>query len=494
MLKLERFFPGFNHILCGKPPKTSFTQFKENLRKLRQSPLSELATIFSDYIPVDMFESKETGKNSRVRTYSYGVTFWAFLHQVLTPNMPCREVVRKVQSLCSQKRLPLPSSNDAAYCKARAQLNNADLESIHDKVTAKVQQQVLEDQRWKGRDVKVLDGTGITLADTPENQEAFPQPSIQRPGCGFPVMKVVACFCLASGALLKWVETELKRHECRILKEFTDFFSPGDIALTDRGFSSYGNLAFLFRQGVDSVMRVHQMRKLDYREGKILGRMDRLIEWSKPLCPKHWDRDDWDALPAKMSLRIVRIRIEVKGFRVRQFDLVTTLLDAEHYHADDLAELYYRRWAVELFFRHIKTTMGMEMLRCRTPKMVRKELRMFIIAHNLIRALMQEAASRYHCDLTRMSFKGTVDTLRQFSCAIYASHDTPRTQRRIIDEMLCVIASEKVPLRAGRSEPRALKKRPKPFARLTSERSKYVVPKSRRSKGKPKVKNVVKAA
>jgi hypothetical protein len=137
--------------------------------------------------------------------------------------------------------------------------------------------------------------------------------------------------------------------------------------------------------------------------------------------------------------------------------------------------------------------MGMEILRCKTPKMVRKELRMFIIAHNLIRALMQEAARRYHCDLTRMSFKGTVDTLRQFSYAIYASQDTPRTQRRIIDDMLCVIASETVPLRAGRSEPRALKKRPKPFARLTSHRSKYVVPKSRKNKGKLKAKKVIKA-
>lgn len=493
MQKLERFLPGFNHVICGKPPKTTFTQFEEKLRRLRQSTLSELASIFTDFIPAEAIACKGSGKNSRVRVYSATVTFWAFLHQVLKPGTPCREVVRKVQSFCSQKDLPLPSSNDAAYCKARGRLEEADLESIHDRVAAKVQQQVLEDQRWKGRDVKVLDGTGITLADTEQNQQEFPQPSSQRKGCGFPVMKVVACFCLASGALLKWVETELKRHECRILKEFTDFFRPGDVALTDRGFSSYGNLAFLFKQGVDSVMRVHQMRKLDYRTGKALGPMDRLIKWSKPICPKHWDHEDWDSLPDEMELRIVRIRIEVKGFRVRQVDLVTTLLDPEQYTAEDLAELYYRRWAVELFFRHIKTTMGMEMLRCKTPAMVRKELRMFIIAHNLIRALMQEAARGYHSDLTRISFKGTVDTLRQFSYAIYASAATPRAQKRIIDDMLYVIASEIVPLRAGRSEPRALKQRPKPFQRLTCERSEFKVSKSRKNKGKPKSKKVVSA-
>ena len=172
MRKLERYLPGFNHILCGKPPRTTFTEFEEKLRKLRQSTLSELATIFADYVPADMLQSKEEGKNSRIRNYSYGVTFWAFLHQVLTPNMPCREVVPKVQIFCSQKKLPLPSSNDAAYYKARARINDTDLELIHDKVTAKVQQRVLEDQRWKARDVKVLDGTGITLADTPENLES----------------------------------------------------------------------------------------------------------------------------------------------------------------------------------------------------------------------------------------------------------------------------------------------------------------------------------
>lgn len=338
--------------------------------------------------------------------------------------------------------------------------------------------------------MQVIDGTGITLPDTLENQETFPQPSSQLPSCGFLVMKVVACFCLASGALLKWVEAELKRHESRILAQFLGFFRPGDVLITDRGFSSYGNLAALSAKGVDAVMRVHQARKLDYRKAKALGTLDRLVEWIKPQRPKGWDKHDWAALPSKLTLRIVRIRIEVKGFRVRQYDLVTTLLDAVDYTADDLAELYFRRWSVELFFRHIKTTMGMEMLRCKTPEMVRKELRMFIIARNLIRALMQEAANLYQCDLTRLSFKATVDTLRQFSCAIYAAKDALRTRARIIDEMLLIIASEKVPLRENRAEARALKRRPKPFQRLMCHRSKFKVSKFRRNKGKPKPKTV----
>jgi hypothetical protein len=490
MRNLERFLPGFNHVLCGKPPKTTLTNFQQRLSKLRRSTLSELSFVFEGLIPIEKLSVTSSGAHSRTRIYSRSVSFWGFLQQTLTPGMPCREVVRKVQGFCSEKGLPLPDSDNAAYCRARAKLKDEDLNAIHDHVNEKVQQRVLEEQRWKSRDVKVIDGTGITLADTPANQKAFPQPSRQLAGCGFPVMKVVACFCLASGALIKWVETELKRHESRILVEFIKFFRPGDVVLTDRGFSSYGNLASLLINGVDAVMRVHQARKLDYRKGQVLGPLDRLIQWEKPQRPKGWDQRHWASLPEVMTLRIVRIRIEVKGFRVRQYDLVTSLLDATTYTADDLAELYFRRWSVELFFRHIKTTMGMEMLRCKTPTMVRKELRMFIIAHNLIRALMQEAANLYQCDLSRLSFKATVDTLRQFSYAIYATKDAPRTRARIIDEMLLIIASEKVPLRENRSEPRALKKRPKPFQRLMCHRHDFKVSKSRRNKGKPKSKAV----
>jgi hypothetical protein len=254
-----------------------------------------------------------------------------------------------------------------------------------------------------------------------------------------------------------------------------------------------------FQEGL-SKLRNSTLSELSVIFGELvpmnqLAPMDRLVTWLKPkVCPKGWDEAHWASLPDALELRIVRISIEVKGFRVRQYDLVTTLLDAEQYTCDDLAELYFRRWAVELFFRHIKTTMGMEMLRCKTPEMIRKELRMFIIAHNLIRALMQEAANLYQCDLTRLSFKGTVDTLRQYSCAINATKDSPKSRNRVIDEMLLVIASEKVPLRENRSEPRAVKKRPKPFPRLTKHRSIYVVPKSRKNKGKRKAKNIEKAS
>jgi len=493
MFKRERFFPGFNHILCGNPPKSALAQLKEKVTSFRESSLSELALLFSGWVPSSKLEPKKKEENSRERVYSLNVTFWAFLYQVISPQTSCRAVVRRVQSFCSERKLEMPSPESTAYCKARQRMPIEDINAIHEAVVSKVQACVRDEQRWKGHDIKVMDGTGITLADTPENQKLFPQPSSQLPGCGFPVLKMVACFCLSSGALLKWVETNLKSHESRILQQFLGFFGANDVVLTDRGFTSYSNIGLLIQQGVNAVMRAHQARKLDYRSGVKLGRYDRLMTWVKPQRQKGWTVEQWAALPDTIQVRLVRVFIAVKGYRVRQYDLVTTLTDHEIYTVDDLADLYYQRWAVELFFRHIKTTMGMEQLRCKTPEMVRKELQMFIIAYNLIRALMQEAATRHACELSRLSFKAAIDTLRHFRVALNATNHQPKNYQRIVDDMLAVIASESVPLRIGRSEPRALKKRPKPFQRLMCHRSKFKVSKSRKNKGKSKPKNVAKA-
>lgn len=457
------------------------------LRSYRESSLSELRSVFGAWIPFARLQPKGKKANSRCRDYSLAVTFWAFLWQVMTPGTPCREVVRKVQSFCSELKMRVPGSHNVAYCKARTRLQLEDLDAVHVSVRDQLLSRVRSDQRWLGHSVKVVDGTGIRLPDTPENQTEFPQPGEQREGCGFPVMQVVACFCLASGAIIDWVETALKSHECRIFRRMLHMFRPGDIVLGDRGFSSYANLAMLLDRDIHAVMRAHQMRKLDYRKGKCLGPHDRLVVWPRPAAPlSGWSRAEWNALPKELTLRIVRIRIEVKGMRVRQYDLVTTLIDASTYTKDDLAELYFRRWAVELYFRQIKTTMGMEKLRCRTPDMIRKELRMHLIAYNLIRGLMQEAAHQECLRLDRISFKGAVDTLRQFSNALNATKGKPRAQQRIIEDMLSIIGRETVPERKYRSEPRAVKERQKPYPRLTSPRSVYIVPKSRRGKGKTK--------
>lgn len=450
------------------------------LRAYRQSSLSELMAIFGDWIPFERLARKAHKANSRCRDYSLAVTFWAFLGQVLTPDTACREVVRKVQSFCSQLQLKIPGSSNVAYCKARSRLDTADVDAVRAAVLQRVLARVQADQRWLGHTVKVVDGTGIRLPDTAANQAQWPQPGGQRPGCGFPVVQLVGCFCLASGAVIDWVETALKCHECRIFRRMLHLFSPSDVVLGDRGFCSYANLSLLTQRSVHAVMRAHQMRKLDYRHGKALGRHDRRVTWIRPRIPgAGWSREQWNALPERLTVRIVRIQVQVPGFRVHQYDLVTTLTDANRYTKAQLAELYFQRWSVELYFRQIKTTMGMEKLRCKTPDMVRKELRMHLIGYNLIRGLMQEAAQQQWTRLERISFKGTVDTLRQFSSALNASQTRPRTQQRIIEEMLTIIGRETVRERRFRCEPRVLKERPKNYRRLTTHRSSYPLALSR---------------
>jgi hypothetical protein len=464
------------------------------LRSYRESSLSELMSVFGAWIPFSRLQPKQEKANSRRRDYSLAVTFWAFLWQVLTPKTPCREVVRKVQSFCSELKLNIPGSSNVAYCKARGRLATKDVNAVHESVLERLLGRVCQDQLWHGRNVKVVDGTGIRLPDTPENQAEWPQPGEQRPGCGFPVIQVVGCFCLASGAIVDWVETALKSHECRVFRQMLHMFGKGDVVLGDRGFCSFANFSMLMNKGADAVMRLHQRRKPDFRQGRRLGPLDRLITWTRPaIRAAGWSREQWNALPKELALRVVRIKVEIKGFRVHQYDLVTTLTDAEFYTKEHLAELYLRRWAVELYFRQIKTTMGMEKLRCRTPQMARKELRMHLIAYNLIRGLMQEAACQESTRLDRISFKAAVDTLRQFSSALNATKNKPRTQQRIIEEMLTIIAEETVPERKNRSEPRAVKERQKPYPRLTSHRSVYIVPKSRKGKGKPKRKSLAAA-
>jgi hypothetical protein len=466
----QTYLPGYCRNAYGKSPKSALAQLNEKLGTIRQSSLSELADVFGKWVPSKYLKRKAKKVNSRERLYSQNVTFWAFLFQVLSPMTSCLEVVRKVQSCCSLLGLALPSPSTGAYCDARKRIKYDDLLSIHKAVSDSIQSSAPSEYLWKGMDVKVVDGTGIAIPDTMENQEAFPQPSMQKAGCGFPVVTLVACFSLASGALLRWVESTLKSHESRVFKRMLEFFGEGDLVLTDRGYCSYSNIVMVLRKQADVFMRVHQRRKCDYRKGERLGKHDRLVIWKRPVKVTGMSKAEVRELPETLKLRIVRVFVEVKGFRTRKLDIVTTLLEPVTYSSEDLAGLYYRRWSVELYFRNIKTTMGMDNLRGKSPEMVRKEIVMFAIAHNLIRATMQQAALIHRTDISRLSFKSTVDTLRHYQGVLLSTRNKPCIQKRITEEMLSIIAKEKVPLRENRNEPRALKKRPKGYQLLTKPR------------------------
>jgi hypothetical protein len=314
----------------------------------------------------------------------------------------------------------------------------------------------------------------VQLPDTAANQQEYPQPSGQKPGCGFPVMKLAVLFSLASGALVDVVLGNLHQHDLRLCQRLWEGLMAGDILLGDRAYGDYVTLAGLPRQGVDVVTRLHQRRKVDFRRAKRLGHEDGVFVWHKGCMQSTiLTPEQWAALPDEIQVRIVRFTAACRGFRAQRIALVTTLLDADLYPAAELVAVYLRRWRIELCLRDVKTTLGLEQLRCQSPAMVRKELLAGLIAHNLIRCVMAEAAQVYEAELERLSFKGAVDALRQYS-AVLAQARTNRMKRKLWQGLLRTLACDLVPLRPGRTEPRALKRRPKPFPLLNRPRRQFV--------------------
>ena len=471
MTNATPFFPGFHRVLFGRAQRSAQAQLQAQAQEFERTTLCQLSKLCAPLVPESLLKPTECGAHSRRRLFPQSLTFWAFLSQVLSPESPCRETVRKVQVWYAARHLPRPGSGTAAYCRARARLCLDTLLGIHRHTATELQRRVSQDQLWCGRHVKVVDGTGLSMPDTPENQKDFPQLASQTEGCGFPLIKLVGCFCLASGALLHWAEGTKHVHESKLFRKLFEFFKRGDIILTDRGFCSYVAIAILQQTGVDSVMRLHQARPSDLSKGRRLGPDDSLVTWQKPKRkPRGCTDEDWRCTPDTLTLRLVYVSVNVPGFRTQSLVVATTLTDPIRYPAADIAKLYLRRWAVELFFRDIKITLGMDVLRCQTPDMVRKEIAMHAIAYNLIRSLMQQAAALYYVPLERLSFKGAVDTLRQWAAPLNAAHDKPRVQARLFNHLLQILADDIVPCRPDRAEPRVRKRRPKSYPLMTYAR------------------------
>jgi Transposase DDE domain len=458
------------------------------VQQLRQHSLVHLDELFGPWLPPELLAQADEGPNSRDRVFNVRRTFFGFLYQVLNPHCPCREVVRQIQALFALHHDGPVDSGSSAYCQARARLPWDILPRLRQAAAHQADQTA---QRWRGLWVKVVDGTGLSLPDTPENQRAYPQSSAQKPGCGFPLLKIVAIFSLASGALLAYARGHKRQHELPLLHRLLDQVKPGDLVLADRGFSVYTLLALLWGRGVHGLFRLHHARAADFRRGKRLGPNDRLLTWFKP---HGWQRRRylgwrlWNRIAAQLSVRMVRVTLAVPGFRTHSVTLVTTLLDPVAYPAEELARLYLLRWRIELWFRDIKTAMGMEVLRCQTPPMIHKELEMFLIAYNLMRCLLTQASQAHDVALERLSFKGAVDSVRQFSAAI-AQARSKKKQRQLIAQLLAVIAHDPVPDRPGRREPRAVKRRPKPFADLNRPRHQFSEVGHRNRHWKNKAKN-----
>jgi len=466
------YLPGFHLETLRRTPRSASRILADKAAEIKQKSFSQLSECFAQFIPRQHLQPAQSGVLSRRRFFSKENTFWAFFSQVLDADGGCQEVVRKLQAFAAMQSKTLPSSSTAGYCQARKNLDLESLQSILKHTVKKLQ--VTPDKHFlHGRRVVVVDGTGVSMPDTVKNQEVWPQQKHQKPGCGFPQAAICACFCLQTGALLSYETGNKKSHELPLLRKQMETFNAGDIFLGDKGFCSYYDVSAFKDRGVDSVITLARRRPVCTSEAvSVLGTDDLLIHWKKPVRTQRssYSQEGWENLPEKLLLRQIKVTVQQPGFRVTSFHITTTLLDAKRYPANELADLYLQRWDVELFFRDIKTTIGMDILRCKTPAMVKKEIVMHFIVYNCIRGLMMEAANREFVRLRRISFKGANQALRQWEPCLNQAKISHQERTRLIALLYDSIGKNIVPERPGRSEPRAVKRRPKPFALLTAPR------------------------
>jgi Transposase DDE domain len=409
----------------------------------------------------------EEGANWREAVYTPLLTLWAFLAQVMSPDGSCRAAVARVLAwLVTQGQPPCTPKTDP-YCKARQRLPEALLPRLVRETGRALHGGAPADWRWKGRKVKVVDGTTVSMPDTPANQRAYPQNAAQAPGLGFPIARLVVVFCLGCGAAL---DAALGRYQGKetgenaLLRALADAFDPGDVVLGDRYYGGWFDLALWRRRGVDVVTRLHQLRTADFRRGRRLGPRDHVVLWPKPQRPDWMDEATYAGLPAGLAVREVGVRVEQPGFRTRRLVVVTTLLDAQVFGARDLAALYRARWHAELDLRSLKIALGMDVLRCKSPGMVRKEVWAHLLAYNLIRTVMAQAALALGAAPRDLSFKGALQSLTAFAERLLTA--APDTAEELREWLLLAIGSHLVGGRPDRVEPRARKRRPKDYPHL----------------------------
>jgi hypothetical protein len=323
---------------------------------------------------------------------------------------------------------------------------------------------------WRGRHVKLVDGTTISMPDTPQNQESFPQPSSQVPGLGFPIARTVVLMSLSTAMLCGMAlgpYAGKETGETALLRKLFDQFDPGDIILADRYYCSYFMMAMLMPLGVDIVARLHQCRKVDSPKGKRLGKGDYLVQWHRPAKPDWMDQATYESMPPSITLRQLQVKVHQPGFRVESLMVVTTLVDAKAYTREDIAELYDKRWLAELDIRVIKVTLGMDVLRCKTPHMIGNEIWTCLLAYNLIRQSMLQAAARSGLSPRQLSFTRAMQTIG----ASWMTLPTEDQVALIIEVQLDSLTEQLIGNRPNRVEPRAVKRRPKPHKLLTQPRA-----------------------
>ena len=468
----QYFFPAWRHRLGPKGRSSS------SLRAIRPATLAQVEAQLAPALPPGLLQAPRQGEHSRNRIFPLFRTFWCWFWQVLQANTSCREVVRQVQALFALEGGANVDEATGAYCQARKKVPQALLEKALVAAAQSAQRLARPPGALQGRPTKVLDASNVRLADTPENRKAFPPSRSAPPGSGFPLLKVVVLFCLASGAILARACGTQLVHEVRLCEALRASFGKNDILIADRAYGIYAIVAWLRSLQADVIARVPtRLRRVDFRTArKRHGRGDARFSWRRPqkACA-FLPLAEWLGLPEELPVRLLRFQVRQAGFRPSQVTLVTTLLDPVAYPAQEIIAAYARRWRLEMCLDDLKTTLGMEQLSCRSPEMVQKELLVFLTAHNLLRWLMAQAVQQEALALERISFKGTMDAFRQWSLALAQLGRSRRhnaQRRRMWNRLLEILVADAVPERPHRKEPRAVKK-PKKYPHLNCPRNQF---------------------
>jgi hypothetical protein len=453
----------------------SHGRFRRQVEFLRRQFLQGGGLPFADVLSADLVARALTAAGGvwYDRVYSPLVTLWVFLGQVLSPDPSCRAAVARLNAhRVARGRRPCPPRT-GAYCQARQRLPERFVADVACRTGRALDDRADPRWLWKGRRVYVYDGSAVSMPDTPANQREYPQPDTQKPGLGFPLARLGAVFSLACGAV---VGLGIGRYagkgqsDLGLLRALLGVFRPGDVVLADRLMCAWTEMVMLKLRGVDTVARLGK-RDADFRRGTRRGPGDHVVIWPKPRKPRTIDQAAYDRLPGSLTVRETRVRVEQPGFRTTALVVATTLLDAGAFAAGDLARLYRERWNAELDLRSLKRTLQMDVLRGKSPDLVRKEVWAHVLAYNLVRTVMARAAARHGVEPRAVSFKGAVQTLLAFQPVLAGRGEHDRAFRlRVYEQILDAVAAHRVGDRPGRFEPRLRKRRPKHYAFLRKPR------------------------
>lgn len=470
----QSVLPGFSTALATGARK-KLALLKNAQRSLLAESSNSLALLFSQFLPSDFLKNQDPTK--RQRTFGHINTLWGWISQTLHANASCRHARCFIEKWISHYQFKPISSSTSAYCQARGRLQLDFIKSANSRLCSKASGLSSDSLLIHGRPLKAIDGSSLKLMDTPANQEAFPQPKGQKPGCGSPVMKFTALINLSHGG---WEHLEIGKcydHDTRLAFSMIEHIKAGDILLGDRAFCSYEIISRTCQNKADVIMRLHQSRQraLEKQEYELCDDGSKLMKWKKPARKPPGSQlsdEEWAQLPGTLNLRMVTGEYRGRNGKIEKLHIITSLLDTQKYDIQTVLDLYYRRWEIELKFRDVKTTLKMEELRVRSPEMAEKGVLVMVLTYNLLMAVMRESQDWEDVE-KKQSLAGVLEVIRINHVRLTGRKPRGRSWKREMRIVLDQCRREILPLRPGRWEPRVVKGRPKTYRYMTKPRGAY---------------------